>query len=367
MTATSDQLVVGILAGDGIGPELVSATKTVLDAAARRHSVDIAYKTSEIGLVALEKYGTTFPASVLEDMQGSDGIILGPVSHNEYPPRDRGGLNPSGELRKSLDLFANIRPARTRHNLEFKSGTAFDLVIMRENTEGFYADRNMFHGTGEWMPTADVALAMRKITRNACMRIAEESFALARVRMRDRISSGRVTAVHKANVMRATDGLFLECTRDVARRFPEITYDEILVDAMCAHLVRNPAAFDVICTTNMFGDILSDLASELAGSLGLAASLNAGPKHAIAQAQHGSATDIAGRGIANPSSLIGSTAMLMNWIGEQRSNGKLILMASAMEDALDVALSDPSTRTADLGGSLSTSEFAAKVAEKVAA
>lgn len=367
MTATLDQLVIGMLAGDGIAPELVSATNTNLDTFAELPGVDISYKTSQIVLGALDKHGTTLPAQVLEGLRGTDGIILDPVSHNDCPTRDRGELKPSGNPRKSLDLFANIRPAQARHNFEFKSGTAFDLIIIRENTEGFHANRSMFLGTAEWMPTPDGALAMRKITRQANMRIAKEAFALAQARKRDRTGVSRVTAVHKANVMRTTDVLFLECTREVARRLPEIAYDEILVDAMCSHLVRNPAPLDVVCTTNMLGDILSDLASELAGGLGLASSLNAKRSHATAQAQRGSARDIAGQGVANPSSLIGSNAMLVDWIGQRRSSDKLILMAFAMEGALNAALSDPSMRTVDRGGSLSTSEFTATASEKVAA
>src|SRR5207302_8310685 len=183
----------------------------------------------------------------------------------------------------------------------------------------------MFLGSGEFMPTPDLALSVRKITRAGSTRIAEVAFALA---MRRRKS---LTAVHKANVLRVSDGLFLECVRAVASRFPAVAYEERIIDAMAALLVRDASAFDVVVTTNMFGDILSDQASEIAGSLGLAASLNAGAAHAVAQAQHGSAPDIAGQDRANPASLIGSAAMLLAWPGERRSDERLVGAAKAIE------------------------------------
>src|SRR5262249_1056198 len=274
----------------------------------------------------------------------ADGVILGPVSHNDYPPLAQGGLNPSGELRKRLDLFANIRPARSRGGFPPRCGSPVDLVIARENTEGFYADRSMFLGSGEFMPTADLALSVRKVTRAGSTRIAESAFALAEHRRR------KVTAVHKANVLRVSDGLFLECVRAVASRFPGIEYEERIIDAVAALLVRDAAAFAVIVTTNMFGDILSDLAAEISGSLGLAASLNAGEVHALAQAQHGSAPDIAGQDRANPASLIGSASMLLNWLGERRGDERFTRAAPPLEDARDRAGGSPQRRARAPGG-----------------
>lgn len=354
-----------LLAGDGIGPEIATATRKVLDAADREFKLGLIWQEVDIGFAALKASGSTFPASAFEAVRGCDGIVLGPVSHNTYPPREEGGLNPSGELRKRLDLFANIRPARSRAGIPPRCSVPIDLVVVRENTEGFYADRNMFSGSGEVMPTEDTALAFRKITRRACVNIAQAAFDQAEARRRAGTGPGKVTAVHKANVMRVSDGLFLECVRSVAKAHPSISYDERLVDAMCAHLVRNPAEFDVICTTNMFGDILSDLASEIAGSLGLAASLNAGADHAMAQAQHGSAPDIAGKDQANPSSLIGSAAMLLDWLGGERQEAALHNAAKAIEDALETVLSQPQNRTRDLGGSLGTQAFGEAVAAEV--
>jgi 3-isopropylmalate dehydrogenase len=286
-------------------------------------------------------------------------VLLGPVSHNEYPPVAEGGLNPSGELRKRLDLYANIRPARSREGFPPRCGSAADLVIVRENTEGFYADRSMHLGPGEFMPTPDLALAVRKITRQGSTRIAESAFKLALQRRK------KVTAVHKANVLRVSDGLFLECVRAVAARYPQIKYEERIIDAMAALLIRDASPFDVVVTTNMYGDILSDEASEIAGSLGLAASLNAGAEHAVAQAQHGSAPDLAGKNVANPSSLIGSAAMLLAWLGERRGDDKLMRAAKAIEAALDRVIAKPEWRTPDMGGPLGTDAFGQRVAQAV--
>jgi isocitrate dehydrogenase (NAD+) len=300
--------------------------------------------------------GTTFPDAVLAQAKAADGVLLGPVAHNEYPPTGEGGRNPSAELRTRLDLYANIRPARSRAGLPPRCGKPVDLVIVRENTEGFYADRSMHRGPGEFMPTPDLALAMRKITRAGSTRIAETAFKLARQRRR------QVTAVHKANVLRVSDGLYLEATRAVAARHPDVTYEERIVDAMAALLVRDAGVFDVIVTTNMYGDILSDEASEIAGGLGLAASLNAGAEHAVAQAQHGSAPDLAGKNIANPASLIGSAAMLLAWLGERRGEEALRRAAQAIDAALDAVIARPEWRTRDLGGPLGTEAFTEKVA-----
>ena len=341
-----------VLEGDGIGPEITAATLQVVRAAAARFGFDVAFTPAAIGFAAIEAHGTTFPGSVLEAARAADGVILGPVSHNDYAP---GMPNPSGMLRKHLDLFANIRPARTRPGLPPRAGIPLDLVTVRENTEGFYADRTMFAGTGEFMPTPDLAMALRKVTRAGSTRIAEAAFRLARTRRHF------VTAVHKANVLRVSDGLFLECVREVAGRYPDVRLEEQLVDSMTALLIRDPSRYDVIVTTNMFGDILSDEAAELSGSLGLAASLNAGAEHAVAQAQHGSAPSIAGQGIANPASLIGSAGMLLAWLGERRGDARLGQAAAAIEAALDRVVAEPATRTRDLGGTLGTESFTAAV------
>jgi len=347
-----------VLPGDGIGPEITAATLDVLKAADARFGLGLVFEEMDIGLKALKEQGTTLPESVLARIPQTDGVILGPVSHYEYPPKEKGGINPSGALRVTFELYANIRPCLSLEGLSILR-KPMDLVIVRENTEGFYADRNMFAGGGEFMPEPDIALAVRKVTAKGSARVARAAFELARGRRR------KVTAVHKANVLRLSDGLFLKEVRRIGADYPDVELDELIVDAATAHLIRRPDAFDVIVTTNMFGDILSDEASELCGSLGLAGSINAGDSMCVAQAQHGSAPDIAGRNIANPVSLILSAAMLLDWRGRRDGNERLVEAARCIEAAVETAIAQPQTRTGDLGGSLGTDAFARVVSALV--
>jgi isocitrate/isopropylmalate dehydrogenase len=340
-----------VLPGDGIGSEITEATVAVLNAADKRFGLGLALEHDKVGFEALKAHGSACPDALFEKAKAADGIILGPISHNEYPPVAQGGANPSARFRVGLDLFANMRPAKCYAGIP-SVVQGMDLLIARENTEGFYADRNMFSGSGEFMPVPGVGLAMRKITAAGCRRIALAGFREA---MRRR---HHVTAVHKSNVMRMTDGMFLDETRRVAAEFLDVSYDEMLVDAAAAWLVRKPSRFDVIVTTNMFGDILSDEASELAGSLGLAGSLNAGEAHAMAQAQHGSAPDIAGQGIANPLSLVLSAAMLLGWLSDRQGHEACRAAADAIEQAVTAVLADPKLHTPDLGGTARTSQVA---------
>ena len=344
-----------VLPGDGIGPEISAVTVSIL----KQLDLGLTFETHDVGLASLKREGSTFPSRVLEACRAADGIVLGPVSHLDYPPRAQGGANPSGDLRIALDLYANIRPARSRKGLPHWGRTPMDLVIARENTEGFYADRNMHLGVGEFMPTPDLALSVRKITAQGSRRIARTAFELARTRSR------KVTAVHKVNVLKVTEGLFLRETRQVAEEFRDVAYDEQLIDSMAALLVRDAARFDVVVTTNMYGDILSDEAAELSGSLGLAASINAGERHCMAQAQHGSAPDIAGQDRANPASLVLSAAMLLGWLGVKRRNERFLQASKAVEAAVDALIEDPQTRTRDLGGTLGTRAFGEKIAAKL--
>ena len=341
------------LNGDGISEEIMAATLAVFDTVRPLLRRPVTIIENQVGFAALAQSGTTITEAVIKAAASADGIILGPVSHNSYPPVADGGLNPSGVLRKTLSLYANIRPAFSFDGLPKPTKHKFDLVVMRENLEGFYADRNMADGPGEVMPVDGVALAFRRITREASYNIAKAGFELAMKRQKK-----TVTAIHKANVMRLSDGLFLDTVRDVAASYPDIAYDEMLVDAAAALLVRDPGRFDVLVTTNMFGDILSDLASELSGGLGLAGSLNAGHDHVMAQAQHGSAPDIAGQDKANPTSLILSLAMLLHHWGETDA-------ADRINNAVATLLATADTRTIDLGGMLTCSAFAALLCQHI--
>ena len=347
-----------VLPGDGIGPEITRATLTVLDRASEVFKLGLKWKHDEIGFAALKKEGTTMPPRVLDTARQCAGVILGPVSHLDYPAREQGGVNPSAAFRVKLDLYANIRPAKSRMGMGL-TGKPVDLVIFRECTEGFYADRNMHMGIGEFMPTEDMAMAVRRITAKCCNRIARRAFEAAAGRRK------KVTAVHKANVLKISDGLFLREVRKVAKDFPGIELEEVIIDAMAALILRDPMRFDVIVTTNMFGDILSDEASELSGSLGLAGSVNAGDELCVAQAQHGSAPDIAGKDLANPAALILSAAMMLEWMGRRHQSDALCRAAIAVEKAVDSAVQEPATRTRDLGGKLGTKAFAAEVARRI--
>ncbi|MGZ2257145.1 isocitrate/isopropylmalate dehydrogenase family protein [Roseobacter sp. A03A-229] len=352
-----------VLPCDGIGPEIMGATLEVLHAVNARFDLDLSFHEEISGFASLKAHGITLRDEVLDRARTDfDGVILGTQSHMDYPPVAEGGRNVSAGFRIGLDLYANVRPARSRQFLPNKA-PGMDLVIMREATEGFYPDRNMFKGVGEMMPDPDMALSVRKITRHGSMRICREAFKLAMQRKR------KVAAIHKANSFLMTDGLFLECFRAVAKDFPEVETEELIVDAFAALLVRQPETYDVVVATNFYGDILSDLASELSGSLGLAGSINANAETGLccAQAQHGSAPDIAGQNVANPTSLILSAAMMLIWLGEQRGIQSLMKAGQAVADAVDRTIDDPAKRTRDLGGTVNTDAFGRHVAEAVAA
>lgn len=349
-----------VLPCDGIGPEIIASTMPVLEAASSKFDLGLTFDYDDVGFKSLDKHGTTLRESVLDRARNEfDGVILGTQSHADYPAPEKGGRNVSGGFRIGLDLYANVRPARTRPFIEsnMKPGKTMDLVIMREATEGFYPDRNMHLGWAEVMPSPDMALSIRKITAHCSNRIARRSFELAMKRRK------RVTAVHKANSFHQTDGLFLREVRKVAAEFPEVMLDDLLIDASTAHLVRNPERFDVICATNFYGDIISDLASELSGSLGLAGSMMASDTHCCAQAQHGSAPDIQNQDKANPVSMMLSCAMLLQWLGEKRGLPAFEAAFHAIDTAIDQVLMDPASRTPDLGGKVGTKKFGALVTE----
>ncbi|MFU8872748.1 isocitrate/isopropylmalate dehydrogenase family protein [Micromonospora sp. SL4-19] len=362
MTSTTrpGRYTLGVLHGDGIGPEIVPASVAVVDAAFDAAGLDpVNWVELPLGAAAIAEHGTAVPQSTLTALANLDGWLLGPHDSAAYPEPHRAKLNPSGTIRKHFDLYANIRPAKA-----FDGGKAVvpgtDLVIVRENTQGFYADRSTYAGTGEFMPSPDVAIALGIITRPAVERIARSAFELARRRNK------RVTIVHKANVLKMTTGLFRDVCREVARNYPDVSVDDFHIDAMTVHLVRRAADFDVIVTENMFGDILSDLAGEIAGSLGIAPSINSSDSHAMAQAAHGSAPDIAGRDIANPIAMILSSAMLLDWLGAKHADERVRDAAARVERAVEATVR-AGTTTRDLGGPASTSGFAAAAVAAVRA
>ncbi|MGY4102655.1 isocitrate/isopropylmalate dehydrogenase family protein [Nocardia sp. R16R-3T] len=346
----------GLIEGDGIGPEVVRATRAVVDealAAAGAAAVD--WVELPMGQRAIEEFGNPLPDQTLVALDGLDAWILGPHDNAAYPPEHR--IAPGGVIRKRFDLYANIRPARAFAGIT-ASAPDIDLVIVRENSEGFYADRNMFAGSGEFRPTPDVAMAVGLITRRACERIAHEALRLAAARRQ------RVTVVHKANVLPMTMGLFRDVCYDVAHAYPGVQVDDEHVDAVAAHLVRAAHDYDVLVTENLFGDILSDLAGELSGSLGIAASLNCSATKAMAQAVHGAAPALAGHNRANPVALQLSAAMLLHWLSI-RDNNRLLSRAGERIERAVAGTFAAGVATGDLGGLASTSEFTEQVCARV--
>jgi 3-isopropylmalate dehydrogenase len=350
----------GVMHGDGIGPEIVPASVRVVDAALAAAGADpVEWQELPLGASAIEEHGSAIPRATVEALAGTDGWLLGPHDSAAYPEPFRSQLNPSGALRKHFDLYANIRPARA-----FEGGRAIapdtDLVIVRENTEGFYADRNTFAGTGEFMPTADVAICLGVFTRPAVERIARTALELARRRR------NKLTVVHKANVLQLSSGLFKKVCLEVAEGYPDVEVDDVHIDAATVHLLRRASSFDVLVAENMFGDILSDMAGELAGSLGIAPSINASDDRCMAQAAHGSAPDIAGKGLVNPIAMMLSSGMLLDWLGTRHGHATAADAAGRVEAGVRAAVRG-GVATRDLGGQASTDEFTDAVVERIVA
>ena len=345
----AQSLTIAVLPGDHIGPEITAAAVEALTAVNRKYGLGLSLEQHVVGHESLRRNGVTITEETFRAARSADGIILGPCDNGGYPPPKDGGLNVPGKFRHDLDLYANLRPSRSRPGLP-NARPGLDVFIVRENTEGFYPDRNMFEGYGEVMPVEGVAISMRKITAVASNRIARVAFDMARRRR------GKVTVVTKKHVLRMTDGLFYdECMR-VAGEFRDVECDSAIVDAFNADIYLTPERYDVVVMTNMFGDIISNLCAALAGGLGLGGGLNAGADHAMANASHGSAPDIAGRNTANPVSMITSGAMLLEWLGARHERQDLVAAGKDVLRAVDEVLLDVTFRTADIGGAATTSE-----------
>jgi len=342
----------GCLLGDGIGPEIVPAARRVVDAALEQAGgPPVTWLDLPMGAAALATHGAVLPESTKEALSGCDGWLAGPHDSESYPPawHASGARVPGGELRSVFGLHANLRPSRNRPGVPSRV-SGVDLLIVRENSEGFYADRNMAVGSGEFMPTTDLALVVGKFSRPAIRRAVRLAFELAGSRRQ------HVTLVHKGNVLRQAFGLWLEECEAAAAENPGTRLETVLFDAMAARLVRHPEQFDVVVTENLFGDTLSDLAGELVGALGMSGSVNAGDRYAMAQAAHGSAPDIAGRDVANPVGMMVSAAMLLGWLGDRHADGAARQAAAAMEQAVDEVLAG-GVATRDVGGTAGTVAF----------
>jgi isocitrate dehydrogenase (NAD+) len=326
-----------LIPGDGIGPEVASNVVRIIEAA----GVDVQWETYYAGAQALEKFGETLPKELLDSIVRNKVALKGPIT----TPVGKGFTSVNVGLRKTLDLYANLRPVRALPNVPCRY-PELDLIVVRENTESLYAGL-------EHVVVPGVVESLKIITEKASTRIARFAFEHAKSESRK-----KVTAVHKANIMKLSDGLFLECFRKVSADYPEITADDKIVDNACMQLVMRPEQFDVMLLENLYGDIVSDLCAGLVGGLGLVPGANIGEKGAVFEAVHGSAPDIAGQGIANPTALLQSGILMLRYIGEREA-------ADRIEKAMLMVFEEGKVRTRDIGGTAKTAEFADAIIQKM--
>ena len=329
-----------VIRGDGIGPEIMDATLHVLDAM----QLGLSYEFADAGMVALEKHGELLPAATMDSIRKHRIALKSPLT----TPVGGGFSSINVELRKRFDLYANVRPAKSFPNTKSRFPSGVDLITVRENTEGAYI------GEGQSLSEdGETATLTQKITRRGSERIVRYAFDLAR-----KTGRRKVTVVHKANILKSTSGLFLKTAREVAQQYPDIECNEMIVDNTCMQLVMRPEQFDVIVTTNLFGDIISDLCAGLVGGLGLAPGANIGTEAAIFEAVHGSAPDIAGKGIANPCALLLGAGQMLDHLG-------LADQGNRLRGAIIATLGAKDTLTPDLGGTGTTTTFAQAIARRL--
>jgi len=328
-----------------------------MKSAARSCGLEIQWQELPVGKEGHERHGNTLPSVTEKALHQLDGWILGPIGHAAYPRNDPTWVMPP--IRKKYELFAALRPARSHPTLK-SIHKDVDIVFVRELTEGMLYSETVIAGSAEFRPNDDITVAMRVITRKGSSRVAREAFELARTRPKK-----KVTAAHKEPVYRLACGMFAEECRKVARDYPDITFEEAMIDTISMKLVMAPQQYDVVVTTNQFGDILSDIGAGLVGGLGLAPGLCVGERQAMAQATHGSAPDIAGRNIANPYAMIMSGQMLLAWLGRKHNESRAVLVAERIRKAVDAVIEKGDCLTPDLGGRAGTSDFGHAVAEAV--
>ncbi len=357
------QYKIGILQGDGIGPEIVGSALAVLKAALKNYP-DIAIQLEEypFGWDGYQKFKNTFPQQTNEGLRTCQAAIVGPASTGTYPFDNLAQGSPGGLLRKEFDLYANIRVIKSYDRIEtpLKNSKNIHIVVMRQNTEGFYPDRALFEGYGEFMPKEGLVISLRVISEKECRRIARYAFDLAKAQ-----GFPKVTAVHKANAIRWGDGLFLKSCQDIAKEYPGIPLEDFFIDNFAMQLIRRPQYFGVVVTTNLFGDILSDEAAGLVGGLGLAPSINVGDEFGIAQVTGGSAPDIAGKNIANPCAMILSVKMLIDWLGAKYGDPRLKEMGWNMGQAVEKVLNEGTVLTPDVNGTATTEEVTAAICKSL--
>ena len=329
-----------VIRGDGIGPEIMDATLHVLDAM----QLGLTYEDADAGMVALEKHGELLPQATMDSIRKNKIALKSPLT----TPVGGGFSSINVELRKRFDLYANVRPAKCFPNTKSRFSSGVDLITVRENTEGAYIGEGQ-----EVSADGETAVLTQKVTRKGSERIVRYAFELAR-----KTGRKKVTIVHKANILKSTSGLFLKTAREVAAHYPDIECNEMIVDNTCMQLVMRPEQFDIICTTNLFGDIISDLCAGLVGGLGLAPGANIGTDVAIFEAVHGSAPDIAGKGVANPCALLLGACQMLDHLGQPEQ-------AMRLRDAIIATLEAKDSLTPDLGGSGNTMGFAKAIATRL--
>lgn len=332
---------ISIISGDGIGPELTSSVKTILETINDNSKTKITVKEVEAGDNALVKFGKALPNSTIDAIKKSEACLKGPVGES--------AADVIIVLRHLFDLYANIRPAKSYPNIKGLS-QGVDLVIVRENTEDLYLG-------WEFNTDENTVIGLRLTSEKATRRIAEYAFKVAILRNKKK----KVVAVHKNNVLRKGDGLFINTCRSISEKYPEVKFSELYVDACAMNLIRNPEDFDVILTTNLFGDILSDEAAQVVGGLGMGPTANIGKNFALFEPVHGAAFDIAGKNIANPSSIFLSAKMMLEWLAAKHSDKDASKNGQRIEKVITRLLKE-NKKTKDIGGKLSTMEFTRLVA-----
>jgi isocitrate dehydrogenase (NAD+) len=339
---TTHQVV--LIPGDGIGPEVTQAVKRILSAA----NVPIQWHERQAGIAAIEQGTDVLPDATVEAIEQHGVALKGPCT----TPVGKGFSSVNVQLRKRLNLYAAVRPVRSMPGVKTRYDNV-DLIIIRENTEGLYSGV-------ENEITPGVVMSMKVATEAACQRIAHWAFRFATQRKRDTI-----TVFHKANIMKLSDGVFIDSSRDVHKReYPNINYEEKIIDAGCMRLVQDPSQFDILLLENLYGDVVSDLCAGLVGGLGVVPGANIGEEYAVFEAVHGSAPDIAGKGIANPLALLMSSVMMLNYIADKKDDPRCSKIASNIKQAYDQALAD-GEKTGDLGGELNTQLFADAIIKRL--
>ncbi len=348
---------IGILLGDDIGLEVVPEAVKVMKAAASRSGLVIDWHPLPIGKQGHEMEGNTLPPTTEAALWKLDGWIMGPIGHAAYPRNDATWVMPP--VRKKYELFAAVRPSRSYPSVK-SIHKDVDIVFVREISEGMLYSETVVAGAPEFRPNDDITVAMRVITRKGSNRVAREAFEIARTRRRK-----KVTAAHKEPVYRLACGMFAEECRKVALEYPDVKFEEAMIDTISMKLVMAPQQYDVVVTSNQFGDILTDIGAGLVGGLGLAPGLCVGERQAMAQATHGSAPDIAGRGIANPYAMIVSAQMLLAFLGRKHNEPKATAAAGIMQAAIDKVVTEAKHLTPDLGGKASTQDMGNAIAAAV--